>query len=297
VALVKQLGEEELFAPGHHGCAGCGNAIATRLVCKAVGRNSIVVTPTGCLEIISSMYPRTAWRIPWIHVAFENAAAVAAGVECGLKSLESKGKRRIRAHVVVIAGDGGTYDIGFQALSGTFERGHRVLYVCLNNEAYMNTGVQRSGATPYGAWTTTTPPGRQSVGKKVWRKNMAAIVAAHGVPYVATACISYPVDLVRKVKKGLEKGQAFIEVLAPCPVGWRFSSDLTIRVGKVAVETGYYPLYEIEDGKVSLTVRVPDRKPVTEFLALQGRFKHLTEREMAVFQEYTDAQYKQLGFA
>ena len=294
--LVEFLGREELFAPGHRGCAGCGDAMAARLVCKAIGKNSIVVTPTGCLEVISSPYPETCWRIPWIHVAFENTAAVASGIEVGIKALARKKRAKIEANVVALAGDGGTYDIGFQALSGMVERRHNVLYICCNNSAYMNTGIQRSSATPYGAWTTTTPPGRVSIGKRTWEKDLPAIMVAHGVDYVATACISYPLDLVEKVRKGLKtEGPAYIDILAPCPTGWRFDSSLTVAMGKLAVETGYYPLYEVVNGEVRVTVKVPKRKPVSEFLKAQGRFRHLTDKDIAVFQRFVDERCKRLG--
>lgn len=298
MALVKQLGPEELFGPGHTACAGCGEALAARLICKIIGRNSIVVTPTGCLEIFSSCYPRTAWHVPWIHVAFENAAAVASGIEAALKVLKRKGRDVVEANIVVIAGDGGTFDIGLQALSGMLERRHRVLYICTDNEAYMNTGIQRSSATPYGAWTTTTPPGRFAIGNPVWKKNMPAIAMAHGIPYVATACVSYPLDLARKVRKGLQaraKGPAYIQVLAPCPVGWRFDSHLTIEVGRLAVQTGYYPLYEAEDGRITVTVRVAKRRPVADFLKVQGRFRHLKDEDIETFQKFVDLQCKALG--
>jgi pyruvate ferredoxin oxidoreductase beta subunit len=297
MALVKQLGKEELFAQGHRGCAGCGETIATRLLGKAIGKDMIVITATGCLEIISSVYPQTAWRVPWFHVAFENAAAVASGVEAALKAQMRKGKRLPeKIHVIGLAGDGGTYDIGLQALSGALEREHDFLFVCFDNEAYMNTGIQRSGSTPYGAWTTTTPPGKCSIGEDHWKKNLPAIVAAHNIPYVATACITYPLDLVSKLRKGAAvNGPAYVQVLTPCPTGWRFDSNLTIEVGRLAVQTGYYPLYEIEDGKLHVTIKIPERKPVIEFLKVQGRFRHLKEKEIANFQRFVDAQCKQLG--
>lgn len=297
MALVKQLGKEELFALGHSGCAGCCETIAVRLLGKAIGKNAIVVTATGCLEIISSGYPQTAWRVPWFHVAFENTAAVAAGIEAALKAQMRKGRRPPeKIHVVGVAGDGGTFDIGLQALSGALERGHDFLFVCLDNEAYMNTGIQRSGATPYGAWTTTSPPGRRSIGEDRWKKNMPAIAAAHNIPYVATACISYPLDLVRKIRKGVEvDGPAYVQVLTPCTTGWRFDSSLTIEVGRLAVQTGYYPLYEIENGKLNVTVNIQKRKPAIEFLKTQGRFRHLKKKDIAAFQNFVDAQCKQLG--
>lgn len=296
MAFSKVLGLEEYFSQGHRACAGCSEPIVVRIVCKVAGPNSIVVTPTGCLEIVSSPYPETAWRIPWIHVAFENAAAVASGIESAIRVLVRK--RRYEGeetNVIAIAGDGATFDIGFQAFSGMLERGHKVLYVCLDNEAYMNTGIQRSSATPYGAWTTTTPPGLYSIGKKTFKKDMPSIVATHGIPYVATASVAFPLDLAKKVRKGLAKMPSYIQVMCPCPPGWRFDSHLTIKIARLAVETGYQPLYEIEDGKLTVTVKVKERKPVVEFLRLQGRFRHLRDEDIKVLQEYVDEQIKRLG--
>jgi pyruvate ferredoxin oxidoreductase beta subunit len=297
MAFVEKLGREELFAPGHRACSGCGETIAIRIICKAAGFNSIIVTPTGCLEIFSSPYPQTAWRLPWIHANFENAAAVASGIESAIKVLKRRGRYEGSPHTLVIAGDGATFDIGFQALSGLLERGHEVLYMCIDNEAYMNTGIQRSGATPYCAWTTTTPVGRYSVGKKTWKKDMPAIVAAHHVPYVATASIAYPLDLFNKVKKALMKLPSYIQVITPCPVGWRFESNMTVKIARLAVQTGVYPLFEMENGKLNMTVRVVKRLPVSEYLKLQGRFRHLTEREISIIQENVDRQLKSLGAA
>jgi len=296
MAFSKVLGVEEYFSSGHRACAGCAQPIIVRTVCKVAGPNTIIVTSTGCLEIFSTPYPETAWRLPWIHVAFENAPAVASGIESALRVLRRKGKyEEGETNIVVMAGDGATFDIGFQSLSGMLERGHKVLYVCIDNEAYMNTGVQRSSATPYGAWTTTTPPGLYSIGKKTFKKNMPAIVAAHGIPYVATASIAFPLDLARKVKKGLAKTPSYIQVLSPCPLGWRADSNLTIKIARIAVQTGYYPIYEIEDGKMTITIKIPERRLIAEFLKLQGRFRHLTEREIKVIQEFVDGQCKQLG--
>lgn len=278
------MNEKELLAPGHRGCAGCGAAIGVKLALRVLGKNTIAVTPTGCLEVMTSPYPETAWRIPWIHVAFENAAAVAAGVESALKA---KGKDDI--NVVVFAGDGGTVDIGMQALSGAMERGHNIIYVCYDNEAYMNTGIQRSGATPFGASTTTTPPGKKSFGENKQKKNMALIMAAHEIPYVATASISYPEDYMRKVKKAMEiDGPSYIHLHQPCTTGWRFPPSKTIEVGRLAVESGAWLLYEIENGEFRITYRPVERRPVKEYLKMQGRFKHLTDEEIQKIQDYID---------
>jgi pyruvate ferredoxin oxidoreductase beta subunit len=269
--------ERRLFAPGHRMCAGCGVAVSVRNILNVAGENTVVVLPTGCNEVTTTQYPETAWNVPCIHVAFENAAAVASGVDAALKKLG----RREETNVLVFAGDGGTFDIGFQALSGMFERGQRVTYICNDNEAYMNTGIQRSSATPLGAWTTTSPPGRLSIGQARPKKPIGMIAAAHDIPYVATASIAYMTDLRKKVKKALEanrKGSSFIHVLAPCPAGWRLASDQTIEVARLAVQTGIFPLWEIENGgleNIKLTKQVPERKPVEEYLKIQGRFRHL----------------------
>jgi len=279
-----EIPKEELLAPGHRGCAGCGATLGVRLALKVLGKNTIAVSATGCLEVITTPYPETAWEIPWIHVAFENAAAVASGVE---RALKAKGKKDI--NVVAFAGDGGTADIGLQALSGAMERGHNIIYICYDNEAYMNTGIQRSGATPYGASTTTSPPGKKSFGEDRPKKNMPFIMAAHGVPYVATASISYPEDFMKKVKKAKEtEGPAYIHLHQPCTTGWGFDPSQTIEVGRLAVETGAWLLYEIEEGEFRITYRPIQRKPVAEYLDVQRRFKHLKEQEKAKIQEYID---------
>nr|WP_148688377.1 pyruvate synthase subunit PorB [Methanopyrus sp. SNP6] len=282
--------EEELIAPGHRACAGCGSAICARLCMKALGKDTVVVMSTGCIEVVTTPYPETAWETPWIHVAFENAAAVASGIERALKAL---GKEDVT--VAVLAGDGGTVDIGFQALSGMLERGHDIVYICYDNEAYMNTGVQRSGATPYFAATTTTPPGKIWKGEMRPKKNIPEIIAAHGAPYVATACVSHPKDLIKKVKKAKEvKGPAYVHVLCPCPPGWGHDSSETVEIAKLAVETGMWVLYEIENGELRITYRPKDRKPVKEYLKRQKRFQHLTEDDIEEIQRMVDEQWKEL---
>jgi len=287
---------EEIFAPGHRACIGCGEALAVRLACKALGQNTIVVTATGCIEIISSQLPYTSWRVPWIHTLFENTAAVASGIEAGLKAMEKKGIRpKQNINVVAMAGDGGTSDIGLQALSGALERGHNLLYICFDNEAYMNTGIQRSSATPYGASTTTSPAGKKSIGQFSWKKDLPAIAAAHNIPYVATACPSYPFDLVSKVAKGAAiQGPAYIHILSVCPTGWRCPTDSTIQMGRLAVQTGIFPLYEIENGEYKLSVTPPKPKPVQDYLKLQGRFRHLSEETIAEIQNRVDKEYAKL---
>ncbi|MGA2518861.1 MAG: pyruvate synthase subunit PorB [Thermodesulfobacteriota bacterium] len=296
VFAVRTLTQKEYFSPGHRSCQGCAEALAVRLVAKALGRNVIVANATGCMEIVSSPLPYTAWRVPWIHVAFENTAAVASGIESALKVLMRKGRiPRKKIVTVAMGGDGGTADIGLQALSGALERGHNFLYVCTDNEAYMNTGIQRSSATPFGAATTTSPVGRVQMGQITWKKNMPAIAAAHNIPYVATACPSYPIDLVQKVKKAADiEGPAYVHILSVCPTGWRTAPELSIRLGRLAVETGIFPLYEVERGQYRLSVDFPKLKPVKEYLKLQGRFRHLTDEMIAEIEKRVHAEYEQL---
>lgn len=283
--------EEELLAPGHRGCAGCGASIAVRLALKALGKNTVAISATGCLEVMTTPYPETAWEIPWIHVAFENAGAVASGVEAALRI---QGKDDV--NVVAFGGDGGTVDIGLQSLSGAMERGHNLTYICYDNEAYMNTGIQRSGATPYGATTTTSPKGQGSFGEDKPKKNMPMIMAAHGIPYVATASISYPEDFMRKVKKAAEiDGPAYIHINQPCTTGWGYDSSKTIEMGRLAVETGSWILYEIENGEFKVTYRPTERKPVAEYLKPQKRFKHLDDAQIEKIQEFVDNECMELG--
>ncbi len=296
IYVPRLLPQKEYFAPGHRACLGCGEALAVRLVCKALGREVIVTNATGCIEIISSPLPYTSWRVPWIHSLFENTAATASGIEAGLKILTKKGKRTAqKVKVVAMAGDGGTSDIGLQALSGAWERGHDFLYLCFDNEAYMNTGIQRSSATPFGAFTTTSPAGKLSIGQTTWKKNMPAIAVAHDIPYVATACPSYPFDLIDKVNKAAAvTGPAYLHILSQCPTGWRYAPDLTIRLGRLAVETGIFPLYEVENGKYKLNFDFPQLRPVGDYLSLQGRFRHLPEEVIEQIQARVNAEYQKL---
>jgi len=284
---ARELPKEDLFTQGHRACQGCGGALALRLITKAIGRRVIVANATGCMEIISSPFPQTAWDVPWIHVAFENAAAVAAGVESGLKAMMRKGKlKEEKIFVLAVAGDGGTADIGLQALSGALERGHDFVYVCIDNEAYMNTGIQRSSSTPYGARTTTSPAGKKSIGQMTWKKNMPAIAVAHDIPYVATACPTYYLDLMNKVKKAIETpGPAYLHCLSACPTGWRCAPNLTIEVGRLAVETGVFPLYEVINGRYKINYPHRRLKPVKQYLEMQGRFRHLTDEYIEIIQE------------
>jgi pyruvate ferredoxin oxidoreductase beta subunit len=287
---------EEFVAEGHSFCTGCGEALALRLACKALGRNVIIANATGCIEICTSPLPVTSWRIPWIHTLFENTAAVISGSEAGLKILMKKGKMPEKdVRCVAIAGDGGTSDIGMQALSGALERRHNFLYLCFDNEAYMNTGIQRSSATPYGASTTTAPAGKFSIGQTTWKKNLPEIAVAHDIPYVATASPGYPFDLMNKVKKGAEvNGPAYVHILSPCPTGWRSPSNLSVKLGKLAVETAIFPLYEVENGRYKLNVDPAKLKPVEEYLKPQGRFRHLLEDEVKEIQKHVDEEYAKL---
>ena len=293
VYVPRLVTKKEAFVPGHRACIGCGEALAVRLAGKALGPNTIIANATGCMEIVSSPLPTTSWTVPWIHTLFENTAAVASGIESGLKMLMKKGRiARQDITVVAMAGDGGTSDIGLQALSGAMERGHNFVYICFDNEAYMNTGIQRSSATPYGASTTTSPAGKVSIGQVSWKKNMPAIAAAHNIPYVATACPSYPFDMMEKVEKAAAtQGPAYVHVLSVCPTGWRCPSDLAIKLGRLAVETGIFPLYEVEEGKYKLNFDFPKLKPVTDYMKLQGRFRHLSDDILEKIQKRVTADY------
>lgn len=277
---IKTLVEREekgvRFTGGHTLCAGCAEPMVVRTVLNAIEDPVVVASPTGCLEVASSRFPGTAWNVPWIHVAFENAAAVISGVEAAYKVLVKTGKIKERIRFVVFAGDGGTYDIGLQALSGAFERRHDFLYVCLNNEAYMNTGVQRSSATPRCASATTAPAGKVLPGKPQERKNLTEIAVAHGIPYVAQAAISNLIDLANKVERAMKyQGPKFLNVLTTCPLGWRTPRDSAVAQAKLAVETTYWPLYEVVNGQYRVTQKPKERKPIEEWLKTQGRFRHL----------------------
>jgi pyruvate ferredoxin oxidoreductase beta subunit len=302
---LRDLPREELFAPGHRMCAGCGAAIAMRWITKTIGPNAVIANATGCVEVTTTPYPETAWMHPYIHVAFENSAAVASGVEAAIKALKRKGMWDAGdTKVVVIAGDGGTYDIGLQSLSGMLERRHGVLYILYDNEAYMNTGIQRSGSTPKYAWTTTTPVGTALRGKVQWKKDIMGIVMAHRVPYAATASIAYILDMANKIKTALEyteEGPTFLHIYAPCVPGWRYPENKTVEIARLAVETGYFPLYEWDHGKLKLNppsnnhLDKSKRKPLKEYLKLQGRFAHLTDEEIAELEKELDAYWEYLS--
>lgn len=270
---IKDLPVEECVLAGSAACPGCPATMALRVVFKALGKNTIMVVPACCTAVIESLYPHTSFDIPIMNIAFEAAAAGASGVAAALKQ---QGKEDTT--VLAWAGDGGTYDIGLQALSGAFERQTNFIYICYNNQIYSNTGIQRSGATPYAAWTTTTVGG-----KTEFRKEMGEIIKAHDPPYAAQACISYPEDLYKKIAKAKEiKGPKYIEILAPCPPGWRFPMESTVEMGRLAVETGAWALYEYEKGKTTfqgksklILEKKIERKPIEEWLKYQGRFRHV----------------------
>jgi pyruvate ferredoxin oxidoreductase beta subunit len=270
--------------------------LAVRLAFKAIGQNVIVVNATGCVEIFTSQMPYTSWRVPWIHTLFENTAAVASGIESARKAMVRKGIIEDKnTKIVAIGGDGATIDIGLQALSGAMERGHDFLYICFDNEAYMNTGIQRSSATPFGASTTTSPAGKESIGQFAWKKDMPGIAVAHNIPYVATANPSYPFDLMEKVKKGLEaKGPAYIQILSACPTGWGCAGELSVKIGRLAAKTGVFPLYEVENGKYRITVDFPKLLPITDYTGLQKRFRHLSPEMLEQIQQKVTEKYEEI---
>jgi len=278
---LKELSKkEDRFTHGHRMCSGCGAPIVVKIALMATDYPVIVSNATGCLEVSSCISEFTAWNVPWIHTAFENSAATLSGVETMYRSLKKQGKFDKEVKFIAFGGDGGTYDIGFQSLSGAMERGHDMIYICYDNGAYMNTGIQRSSATPLGADTTTCPAGSVIPGKQRQRKNLTKIMAAHDIPYVAQASPSHWQDLFRKVQKAHEiKGPKFINVIAPCNRGWRSRTDDAIQLSRLAVNTCYWPLYEIENGVTKITVTPKEKVPVTEFLKPQGRFKHLFSPE------------------
>jgi pyruvate ferredoxin oxidoreductase beta subunit len=280
--LVRNQNSTQPLGGGHALCQGCGIPLVVRTVLSSVKRPAVVVNATGCLEVATTRFPTSAWNVPWLHVAFENAAAVASGVESAQRALRSRNALPTDEDVavVVFAGDGGTYDIGLQALSGALERGHDLLFVCYDNEAYMNTGIQRSGATPFGAATTTSPSGLESFGKAQQRKDMTAIAIAHGVPFVAQAAGCDWFDLSRKAERAAAaNGPTFLNVLSDCPVGWGHEPKLSLQVLRAAVESRFWPLYEVVDGAYRLTYTPPEFVPVEEWLEPQKRFAHLLRPE------------------
>ncbi|HEX77838.1 MAG TPA: pyruvate ferredoxin oxidoreductase [Dehalococcoidia bacterium] len=298
---LKELAEqEERLTPGHRACAGCAQPVIVRQVLHAINYPVVVAAGTGCLQTVTTIYPYTAWRVPWIHSAFENAATTISCIEAAYRSLVRQGKIQDRnTRFVAFGGDGATYDIGLQWLSGAVERGHRFLYVCLNNEAYMNTGIQRSSATPLGAWTTTSPVGSVLPGKMQWRKDLTGIMAAHPMPYVAQVAPHAWRDLMTKVQRAVEAdGPSFINALSPCPRGWRYDTQDTMAASKLAADTCIWPLYEIDHGVWRLNYRPKEKKPITEWLESQGRFRHLlTPQNKGVVEEmqrHVDEEWQRL---
>ncbi|MEI7891252.1 MAG: thiamine pyrophosphate-dependent enzyme [bacterium] len=290
----------EKLSSGHATCQGCGIPAIVRHVLAATDEPVIIANATGCLEVTTTIYPYTSWKVPYIHSVFGNAAATAAGIDAAQKALMKSGKIDKPAKIVCFGGDGGTYDIGLQALSGALERGHDFLYVCYDNEGYMNTGGQRSGATPFGANTETAPAGETSFGKAQQRKDLMEIVNAHGIKYLAQSNVAYIHDLKKKAKKALEtKGPSFLLVLQPCTQLWKFPVSDYVAVGKLATETNFWPLYEIEDGKYTINNVVKNPKPIEEFLKTQGRFKHLfgekNKERIVEIQKTVDANAEKLA--
>ncbi|MEM2116028.1 MAG: thiamine pyrophosphate-dependent enzyme [Candidatus Woesearchaeota archaeon] len=297
---IKELAKKEsLLTSGHRMCPGCGAAISVKIAMKVAGDNTIVCAATGCLEVSTTIFPYTSWNVSFIHNAFENAAATMSGVVNAYKVLKKKGKIQKDFKFVVFAGDGGTYDIGLQSLSGALERGDEFVYILYDNEAYMNTGVQRSSSTPIGAYTTTTPIGNVKRGKEQNRKDIMEIVVSHNIPYVAQASIAYFADYIRKLEKAFSvKGPAFINVISPCPLGWGFESSLTIEMARLAVETNFWPLYEVENGKYILNYEPKNRLPITDWIKHQHRFKHLLLPEnkeiLEKLQNYVDEHFESI---
>ncbi|MBN1938241.1 MAG: 3-methyl-2-oxobutanoate dehydrogenase subunit beta [Candidatus Aminicenantes bacterium] len=282
------LPEEELVGSGNLACQGCGANLALRYVLKAFGKRTAICIPACCWAVIDGAFPHSCLGIPVYHCAFETAASTATGVKAGLEMVGDT-----ETQVIAWAGDGGTFDIGIQALSGTAERNDDILYVCYDNEAYMNTGIQRSSATPLGAWTTTTPV---KFPKDRPKKDIDAIMAAHRIPYQATASIAYPEDLYKKALKAKNtRGTKFIHIYAPCPTGWKSRPEDTVKLARLAVQTCLFPLYEVEHGeKYTLNIKVQNKKPIEEYIKLQGRYRHLKPEAAAAIQEGIDRDWERL---
>jgi pyruvate ferredoxin oxidoreductase beta subunit len=287
---------DELFVSGHRACHGCGMALGVRHILKATGEQVVVVTPTGCLETFTSPYGYSPWGVPWIHHLFENGPSIASGVAAALKA-----QKRDLERVVAIGGDGSTFDIGFGALSGMLERGDDVLYICMDNGAYMNTGGQRSGASPLFSATSTHPAGRISLGKPELKKDLPAIIAAHGIPYVATASVAYLRDLRKKVEKAMTyRGPRYLQIDTTCPSVWGFPSDRTLEVARMGVQCGLVPLFELEEGRLTNVRKIKKKIPVEEYLKAQKRFRHLFESSdgkvaVGTIQDIADANIQRYG--
>jgi len=301
INLKKMSADPELLAGGHRSCIGCAAPAILRQPLHVSGPDTVVGFATGCMEVSTTIYPYTAWRVPYIHCAFENGAATLSGVEAAYRSLKRKGRipEDKKINFIVFAGDGGTYDIGFQSLSGAMERGHNLLYICYDNNAYMNTGVQRSSATPRGAVTNTSPGGKAISGKQQRRKDITACMVAHDIPFVAQASVSHHMDFMRKVARGLEvDGPAFINIVQPCHRGWRCKPEDSIEMARVAVQTRFWPLYQVDHGQWKVNYKPKDFVPVIEWMKIQGRFKHLQKSDpegvIAWHQEQVEANWATL---
>ena len=298
----KELSKPERFAPGHRLCAGCGAGILCRAVTRALdeGDKAVICNATGCLEVSTFMYPYTAWQDSYIHSAFENTSAVASGVEAAYRMKKKKGQLDETYKIIAIGGDGGTYDIGFQSLSGAMERGTDMVYFCYDNEAYMNTGIQRSSSTPRFASATTTPSGEVSVGKPQNKKDLTEVMAAHNIPYVAqTTYIGNMRDLHEKAHKAIyTPGPAFVNVMSPCPRGWQYPAEDLAKICRIAVDTCIWPMYEVIEGQYRLNYEPKKKLPVEEFMRLQGRFAHCfksgNEWTIEAAQEYVDEKWEKL---
>ncbi len=291
--------KEGAFAGGHRMCAGCPVPIITKMLTRVTDYDIVATNATGCLEVASTVFPYSAWKIPWIHTAFENAGATASGVESMYRSLKKQGKINKKIKFVALGGDGGTYDIGLQSLSGAMERNHDLLYICYDNGAYMNTGIQRSSATPMGAATTTSPAGSVIPGRQGNRKDLTKIMVAHNIGYAAQASVHNPIDLSDKLKKAIElDGASFINVISPCIPGWRISADMAVESARLGVECCYWPLYEVIDGEYKINYKPKNKIPVTEWIAHQGRYRHLKDPKwqymIDAFQEEVDKNWEWL---
>ena len=300
IKLIRNVPKEEYYVPGHRTCAGCGPALQYKLVAKAAGPNTIFIGPTGCMYVANASYLCTPYTVPWMHAQITNGGAIASGIEAAYKVLLRKGKRTGELpNIIVMAGDGGTVDIGLQAMSAMMYRGHDVLFICYDNEAYTNTGIQTSPTTPYGANTTFTPPGPMiPEGKTLFPKDPPQLViGGHpAVKYVATASVAYPVDLINKVRKALNvQGPTFVHIHSPCPKGWKFDEAKTIEVARLAIDTGMWNCYEWENGEYRYQFKPKKYKPVREYLKLQARFAHLSDAHIAKLQAFVDAKVKTRG--
>jgi pyruvate ferredoxin oxidoreductase beta subunit len=300
---LKQLtANEDLLAGGHRACAGCTGSNILRQIMLTAGPDTVVGGATGCMEVVTTIFPYTAWKTSFIHSAFENCAATISGVETAFRSLKKHGElpvERDKMNFIAFGGDGGTYDIGLQSLSGAMERGHNMLYVCYDNEAYMNTGIQRSSATPLGAHTSTAPAGTVKQGKEQNRKDLTKILVAHNIPYVAQTTPFHWKDLAMKVEKALAcDGPAFLNIMMPCTVGWHFDPAIGIELSKEAVETNFWPLFEVENGVYKINQKPKERKPIVDWMKKQGRFKHLfkpgNEHILEASQQWVDEEWEKL---